>query len=435
MGRNLAFFIFGETVKSILTMQRFFLSLVCGLVGVCSAAARTGTVVVKGTVIDRPQSKTLLFTPAGEDMRIRAPQRVAIRDGRFSFRVEAGPEAYEVVFADEWYRGAWRSTRFFLDADTVRLTLHPLDRADRNRVVGGPENREMQRMDSVFSGRNPIFEHWVALQQERLADGSYYNAEASALLDRLDSEEDRAKLDSLEIVWSAMQEANRHLSPEAAETDRRMRAYADSVEALCYEHIRNHRSLAGYYALYQRQLNDRKGGGHEQVREEIYRTVYAPHFPEHPYTARLDTLFYRRIRLGGPFPDFEAPDLDGRMHRLSERIAGRVALVNLWASWCGPCRRHGLAVMPIYDAFREKGFTVVGVARETENDGAMRQAVAKDGYPWLNLLELDDRAGIWRLYGVENGGGGQFLIDRDGTVLAINPTAEELRAILAEKLR
>lgn len=65
----------------------------------------------------------------------------------------------------------------------------------------------------------------------------------------------------------------------------------------------------------------------------------------------------------------------------------------------------------------------------------MRKAIARDGYPWLNLLELNDRAGIWQLYGIGRGAGCQVLIDTDGTVLAIDPTAAELRQILARKLR
>lgn len=60
--------------------------------------------------------------------------------------------------------------------------------------------------------------------------------------------------------------------------------------------------------------------------------------------------------------------------------------------------------------------------------------IERDGYPWLNLLELNDRLGIWEMYGIGNAGGGRFLIDRNGKILAINPDAEQVEAILKDKL-
>ncbi|WP_281671321.1 peroxiredoxin family protein [Rikenella microfusus] len=402
--------------------------------GILAANARQlRTTVIEGTVVDRPYSRTILLAPAGQDMRVNPPQEIPIRNGHFRHTFEASPQAYELAFADEWQNGSWQPVVFFPDTDTVRMTLYPMDSASMNRITGGADNRELRYMDSVFTCETPVFTAWVSLQKARSQNGTYYNAEARTLLERLDHEQNRAIRDSLWKIWYDMRETHTHLSPEAAATDRQMQAYYDSVRNARYEHIRRHPSLAGYYWLYNDQLFSAPESN--ALREEIYRTVYAARYPEHPYTARLDTMFYRRIAVGKPFADFSAPDLEGRTHRLSELVAGKMALIDLWASWCGPCRRNGMAVIPVYNEFKAKGFTVVGVARETGNSEAMRKAIARDGYPWLNLLELNDRAGIWQLYGVSRGAGCQVLIDTDGTVLAIDPTAAELRQILARKLR
>jgi hypothetical protein len=64
----------------------------------------------------------------------------------------------------------------------------------------------------------------------------------------------------------------------------------------------------------------------------------------------------------------------------------------------------------------------------------MASALANDGYPWLNLLELNDENKIWSKYGVSYSGGITILVDRDGTILAIRPTAEEVEKILMERL-
>lgn len=389
------------------------------------------TIVVEGRVVDRPYSHTVLISPFGQDMRVNPPQEASIHDGRFQLTLEAQPQAYELTFADEWQQGVWQPVVFFPDADTIRMTLFPMDSASMNRIDGGPDNAYLAHMDSVYTCRTPVFMAWDSLQESRYTNHTLFNAEAAALLDRINHEEDRATLDSLLKIWDAKQKARTHMTPEATATDRLMCAYRDSVNEARYEHIRRHPSLAGYYRLYSEQFFKQPG---DVAREEIYRTVYAVRYPEHPYTKQLDQMFYHQIETGKPFVDFEAPDLDNHMHRLSEKIAGEIALIDLWASWCGSCRRNSIAVIPIYNEFKDKGFTVVGVARESDNTNAMHRAIEKDGYPWLNLVELNDRAGIWQLYGISNAGGGQFLVDRDGTVLAINPTAAELRKILSEKL-
>ncbi|WP_159106318.1 TlpA family protein disulfide reductase [Bacteroides faecichinchillae] len=41
------------------------------------------------------------------------------------------------------------------------------------------------------------------------------------------------------------------------------------------------------------------------------------------------------IKSGGDYIDFTAPDLEGLHHTLSKEIRGKVALIDLWTSWCG----------------------------------------------------------------------------------------------------
>ena len=137
---------------------------------------------------------------------------------------------------------------------------------------------------------------------------------------------------------------------------------------------------------------------------------------------------------GNRFIDFSAPDLNGNMVQLSEQIRGKVALIDLWASWCGPCRTTSKQLIPIYEKYKDRGFTVIGVAREQNSDIRMREAIRKDGYPWLNLIELNDVQQIWSKYRIPNAAGGTFLVNAQGIILAVNPTAEEVERILQKEL-
>ncbi len=91
-------------------------------------------------------------------------------------------------------------------------------------------------------------------------------------------------------------------------------------------------------------------------------------------------------------------------------------------------------MIAVYEAYKDKGFTIVGVARESKiSDGI--NAIKKDKYPWLNLIELNDAGKIWERYDARNSGGKTILVDKNGIILAIDPTEEKVKTILSELLK
>ena len=54
------------------------------------------------------------------------------------------------------------------------------------------------------------------------------------------------------------------------------------------------------------------------------------------------------------------------------------------------------------------------------------QALKKYNYPWTSYLEISDENKIWEKYGISNGGGAQYLIDRTGLIIAVNPSLDEI---------
>lgn len=167
----------------------------------------------------------------------------------------------------------------------------------------------------------------------------------------------------------------------------------------------------------------------------LYRSAFAPAFSQHPLArCFMLGLTGKQMRPGTKYPDYTVTDLQGRMHSLSSLTRGKVALVDLWTWWCSPCRRDSKKIIPLYEEFAPRGFTVVGIAHEAGGSAKTLAAVRQDGYPWLQCVDTAAPSEIWLRHGWKFVAGGQILLDRDGTILKIRPTAEEVRRILEARL-
>lgn len=139
--------------------------------------------------------------------------------------------------------------------------------------------------------------------------------------------------------------------------------------------------------------------------------------------------------VGKQFKDFEMADVDGNMHKLSEYIAtNEVTLVDFWASWCGPCRQEMPAVKAAYEAYKGKGFGIIGVSLDN-NKEAWVKAIADLGIEWPQISDLQGWNCVGaKLYGV-NSIPATVLVAKDGTILAKNLRGDAIQEKLAEILK
>ncbi|MGY2128866.1 TlpA family protein disulfide reductase [Blastococcus sp. SYSU DS0617] len=115
-----------------------------------------------------------------------------------------------------------------------------------------------------------------------------------------------------------------------------------------------------------------------------------------------------------PAPVLSGPTLDGGHVDLAD-LRGSVVLVNVWASWCAPCREE----MPLLDAtareWAPQGLRIVGVDVNDEDDAAREFLAGLGGVSFPSVVDADGRLSLeWGTTGVPE----TFVVDRDGTVVA-----------------
>ena len=116
--------------------------------------------------------------------------------------------------------------------------------------------------------------------------------------------------------------------------------------------------------------------------------------------------------LDKPVPDFDLPPLEGRAGEglgSQDLQAGGPVLVNVFASWCVPCR----AEHPLLMALAERGVTIYGINYKDPPEQA-RAWLAELGDPFAKIgADRDGRVGIeWGVYGVPE----TFVIDGEGRI-------------------
>ncbi len=404
------------------------------LLSTVSCSNREFTCTLVGKVHDR-QSDTLRLKRANEDPRF-AKILIPIVNGEFKYSMKIRDiEMWDLTFQEEYNEGSFRKIQFFPDHKTVHFELYPSDQFEKNSVVGGKINRAV--MD--FSNEEKLlFEKTVKplyLKRDSLIKNKLFlSEEYSQVLDRFKSTSDQADRKPLSLIMDSLRRIGKDLSPMAGDVNKELELIKMSVVTWKYEYFRSNCNIHSYSMIITDLLNTFHDVDVETIRE-IY-PMYRKKYPDHPYTQLIYNVLlgYDQIRVGGRFIDFTLPDIQGQEFRLSELITGKVAVLDLWATWCGPCILNSRQLLPIYNEFNGKGFTVVGVAAENDNTEAMKKRIEKEKWPWINLVELDHGNHIWDIYGISMSGGRTFLLDKQGVILSINPTPEEIRNKLVELL-
>jgi peroxiredoxin len=120
-----------------------------------------------------------------------------------------------------------------------------------------------------------------------------------------------------------------------------------------------------------------------------------------------------RSRTPSLAPDFAVPDLAGQAVRLSA-YRGQVVLVNLWTTWCPPCRDEMPSMERLHARLKDRGFVLLAVSQDEGGVAVVRPFVEqlKLSFPIL----VDAQGEVGRKYGVW-GYPESFLVDREGRIV------------------
>jgi cytochrome c biogenesis protein CcmG, thiol:disulfide interchange protein DsbE len=120
------------------------------------------------------------------------------------------------------------------------------------------------------------------------------------------------------------------------------------------------------------------------------------------------------VEINRPAPDFKAIDLATRDSVSLEDYRGSVTLVNIWATWCLPCREEMPSMQRLYDSVATRGFRIAAISID---EGAPEEVVAFARKLNLSFDILHDRSGqVERLYQT-TGVPESFLLDRRGVLV------------------
>lgn len=159
-------------------------------------------------------------------------------------------------------------------------------------------------------------------------------------------------------------------------------------------------------------------------------TKWSEKRPEHPWATELCNQSQPEnlpVLLGAIFPDLLLPMITKDTLSLTSQLGSKLTIIDLWASWCGPCRIENRDVLvPIWEKYHDNGLQIIGISLEG-NESGWKAATEMDGADrWLQASELDgDDTPILRRIRVRTIPA-NFILDKKGVVIAKNVHGQAL---------
>ena len=276
----------------------------------------------------------------------------------------------------------------------------------------------------IEKGKMKIQAKWGQLDKA-IISGSLINTDAQ-IFDNTHKE----IIDSISGLMSAYFEAEEVLAQDSFRMDSPARAAINKIDvgldkwsALLSKEQVNYAKENPNKALSLFKLQQLlKDVTNQQLVGELYGKL-SPVLKKTPLGQELENQLsnMESLKIGDLAPNFSLADTTDKQIQLTE-LRGKYVLVDFWASWCIPCRVENEHVIKAYEAFKEKGFEVLGISADFALK-SWKKAVVDDGLTWINVVDSDNSVGT--LYHVKSIPS-NFLLDPTGKIIAINLRGEAL---------
>lgn len=267
----------------------------------------------------------------------------------------------------------------------------------------------------------------VTLDKQNLDHGQVQGSKATMDFVLLEQTQQPFNAEFTQLFQSAGSDTT--LAGKEKRENERRRIYSGRQAAI-ESFIRKHpTSPVATYATYRNFLTD------ENKIADLSKLL-SPEFDYTSYGQEIKNAIAnnKKLAIGNTAPDFTQNDTLGQPVSLSS-FKGKYVLVDFWASWCAPCRADNPNLVKAFAAYKDKGFTILGVSLDMPGAKARwMKAIHDDRLTWTHVSDLKGwKNEVAQAYGVK-AVPMNLLLDRQGKIIAKDLHGEELAKKLAEVL-
>ena len=358
-------------------MKRFFLLLACSPLALFAQNQPSKGFVVTGKVNGIADGKVQIVTMSEEHTPVATD---SVKNGVFTLKgVINEPGLYFLVLANE------QPQYLYLENKVINITGSKSDLKNL-QVEGSQSHADFVKFNNIF---NPLIAelngHAALIQKEtdeKKKEGLFKNYES--------------------VVNKVNTEVGNFV---AANKSSYVSAFLLSISA----------QVTGDPAVMEQRFN--------LLSEEVRNSEIGKNIAKN--------IAYSKVgAVGSDALDFTQADMDGKPVSLSA-FKGKYVLLDFWASWCKPCRLENPNVVKVYQKFKDKNFTVLGVSLDQSKD-AWVKAVQLDKLSWNHVSDLQQwNNAVAQMYHIQSIPG-NFLIDPNGKIIARDLRGEDLEKKLCE---